>query len=258
MEMDSTNSAAAYVHGLCLYFSGDLDNSLILFHRSVILDPDNVHPNVQGMRMKAENLKQMRHEGNYLYKTGSFREAYTVYTKALAIDPRNQVMNSKLYCNRALANIKIGNISDAIRDCSRALEADDKHLKALLSRADCYKKQQKFEEAIKDYETALKIENSSGTLKKLKEAKILLDKFKRNFYNILGIDNTANNQEIKNAYKKQALQHHPDKHSNASVADRLKNEEHFKKVSEAYSTLSDTQQRMRYDTEQYNDERHRC
>lgn len=62
------------------------------------------------------------------------------------------------------------------------------------------------------------------------------------YYKILGIEKTASAEEIKKAYRKLALKWHPDKNPNNKAA-----EEKFKKISEAYAVLSDTQKRKDYD-----------
>ncbi|HKN83762.1 MAG TPA: molecular chaperone DnaJ [Pyrinomonadaceae bacterium] len=65
---------------------------------------------------------------------------------------------------------------------------------------------------------------------------------KRDYYEILGISRTATDQEIKSAYRRLAVKYHPDKNPNDSTA-----EEKFKEAAEAYSVLSDAEQRRRYD-----------
>lgn len=65
---------------------------------------------------------------------------------------------------------------------------------------------------------------------------------KRDYYEILGIERNASEQEIKSAYRKLAIQHHPDKNPNDSAA-----EDKFKEAAEAYSILSDAGQRASYD-----------
>ena len=67
-------------------------------------------------------------------------------------------------------------------------------------------------------------------------------KVKRDYYEVLGVTRTANDQEIKSAYRKLAMQWHPDRNPNNPDA-----EEKFKECSEAYSVLADSQQRARYD-----------
>ncbi|MFA7493599.1 MAG: DnaJ domain-containing protein, partial [Proteiniphilum sp.] len=65
---------------------------------------------------------------------------------------------------------------------------------------------------------------------------------KRDFYEILGVSKTATADEIKKAYRKKAIQFHPDKNPGDKGA-----EEKFKEAAEAYEVLSDEQKRARYD-----------
>jgi len=65
---------------------------------------------------------------------------------------------------------------------------------------------------------------------------------KRDFYEILGVSRTASDQDIKSAYRKLALKHHPDRNPGDKTA-----EEHFKEAAEAYSVLADADKRARYD-----------
>ena len=70
---------------------------------------------------------------------------------------------------------------------------------------------------------------------------------KRDFYEILGVSKTASADELKAAYRKQALKWHPDRWVNASDEEKKTAEANFKEASEAYSVLSDPQKRARYD-----------
>lgn len=210
MKFDSSSADAIYVRGLCLYYGDNLEKGLLHFQRALALDPD--HGNAKMMRLKAKSLKEKKENGNALFKSGSFREARDIYTEALAIDPLNTDTNSKLYYNRALVNSKIGNIRDAIGDCTSAYNANNNYLKAILLRAKCHNDMEQFEECVKDYETALKMEKTVEIRRLLKEAKLALKKSKRkDYYKILGIDKRASEDEIKKAYRKRALVHHPDR-----------------------------------------------
>ena len=65
---------------------------------------------------------------------------------------------------------------------------------------------------------------------------------KRDYYEILGVSKTANADEIKKAYRKTAMQYHPDRNPGDKAA-----EEKFKEAAEAYEVLSDTDKRAKYD-----------
>ncbi|MBP7388993.1 MAG: molecular chaperone DnaJ [Chitinophagales bacterium] len=65
---------------------------------------------------------------------------------------------------------------------------------------------------------------------------------KRDYYEILGVAKTASAEEIKKAYRKVALKHHPDRNQGDKGA-----EEKFKEAAEAYEVLSDAQKKARYD-----------
>ncbi|HET8739907.1 MAG TPA: molecular chaperone DnaJ [Acidimicrobiia bacterium] len=68
------------------------------------------------------------------------------------------------------------------------------------------------------------------------------DWLEKDFYEVLGVAETATQEEIKKAYRKLAQTHHPDANPGDESA-----EERFKEISEAYATLSDPEQRKEYD-----------
>ncbi len=65
---------------------------------------------------------------------------------------------------------------------------------------------------------------------------------KADYYEVLGVSRDANDQELKSAYRKQALKYHPDRNPGDHTA-----EEKFKEASEAYQVLSDADKRAAYD-----------
>ena len=65
---------------------------------------------------------------------------------------------------------------------------------------------------------------------------------KRDYYEVLGVSRSASKDEVKKAYRKLAMQYHPDRNPDSTEA-----EEHFKEVNEAYEVLSNDDKRRRYD-----------
>ena len=65
---------------------------------------------------------------------------------------------------------------------------------------------------------------------------------KRDYYEVLGVSREATPEELKRAYRKLAMQYHPDRNNGDKAA-----EERFKEIGEAYAVLSDPEKRQRYD-----------
>jgi molecular chaperone DnaJ len=65
---------------------------------------------------------------------------------------------------------------------------------------------------------------------------------KRDYYEVLGVPRNASEQEVKSAYRKLALKHHPDRNPGDSRAEEL-----FKEAAEAYGVIGDPEKRRRYD-----------
>ena len=70
----------------------------------------------------------------------------------------------------------------------------------------------------------------------------------KNYYDILGINKNASQDEIKKAYRKLSKEYHPDRKARASEEEKQEAEAKFKEVNEAYSVLSDEEKKNMYDT----------
>ena len=65
---------------------------------------------------------------------------------------------------------------------------------------------------------------------------------KQDYYEVLGVERSASGEELKRAYRRLAMRHHPDRNPDDSAA-----EHRFKDAKEAYEVLSDQQKRAAYD-----------
>ncbi|XP_057683502.1 sperm-associated antigen 1A-like [Corythoichthys intestinalis] len=108
------------------------------------------------------HLARMKNEGNHLFKHGQFGDALDKYSQAIdgctqagIGDPEDL---SILYSNRAACFLKVGNSSDCIEDCTKALELQPFYLKALLRRAAAYESLERYRKAYVDYKTVLQID----------------------------------------------------------------------------------------------------
>uniref|UniRef100_A0A8C2ZTE6 DnaJ homolog subfamily C member 7 n=1 Tax=Cyclopterus lumpus TaxID=8103 RepID=A0A8C2ZTE6_CYCLU len=249
LRMDSTNADALYVRGLCLYYEDCIDKAVQFFVQALRMAPD--HDKARLAFRNAKALKAKKEEGNKAFKEGHFEAAYELYSEALTIDPNNIKTNAKLYCNRATVGSKLKKLEQAVEDCTRAIKLDETYIKAYLRRAQCYMDMEQYEEAVRDYEKVYQTEKTKEHKHLLKHAQLELKKSKRkDYYKVLGVNKNATEDEIKKAYRKRALLHHPDRHSGATPELQKEEEKKFKEVGEAFSVLSDPKKKSRYDSGQ--------
>ncbi|KAM5584653.1 hypothetical protein ABKV19_004162 [Rosa sericea] len=226
--------------------------------------------------------------GNEAFQAGRHTEAVECYTTALSCNAESRPFTAVCFCNRAAAYKALGQITDAIADCSLAIALDGSYLKAISRRATLYEMIRDYGQAAKDLHRIVSLltkqleENinqcgtsdiSNSCKSDLKQARLRLSEIEEearkdiplDMYIILGIKPSISASEIKKAYRKAALRHHPDKavqfFARSETGDdglwkEIAEEAHkdadrlFKMIGEAYAVLSDSTKRARYDAEE--------
>ncbi|KAF4555494.1 Tetratricopeptide repeat-containing protein 1 [Elsinoe fawcettii] len=246
MSMLRSNSAdpdAMVLRGRALYGQGENEKAIQHFRQALSCDPD-LKAAVKFLRM-VQKLEKGKEEGNTHFKSGRYQKAVEVYTDALSVDPSNKGTNSKILQNRALCYTKLKQWANAIEDCDAALKLDPTYTKAKKTRAKALGESGDWDEAVRVLkDIAEQNPGEPGIQKEVRQAELELKKSKRkDYYKILSVEKDAGDNEIKKAYRKLAIVHHPDKNPDDPAA-----AERFKDIGEAYETLSDPQKRARYDS----------
>jgi DnaJ homolog subfamily C member 7 len=236
LRNNSHDPEALVLRGRALYFQGDNDKAIQHFRQAVNCDPD-YRDAVKYLRM-VQKLDRMKADGNAEYKAGHWAAAVEKYTETLEVDPLNKGTNSKLLQNRALCRIQLKDYKGAIEDCDRALSLDPTYTKAKKTRASALGQSGQWEDAVRELKEIQEQDPQDASIaKQLRNAELELKKSKRkDYYKILGVEKDADENQIKKAYRKAAIVHHPDKNPDDEHA-----EERFKDIGEAYETLSDPQ-----------------
>ena len=101
--------------------------------------------------------------------------------------------------------------SRSVDDCNLALAIDDTYIKAYLRRGKSLMELERYDEAVRDFEKIHRMERGNFEYRQLlNQARNELKKsLRKDYYAILGVDKHANEEDIKKAYKKRALEHHP-------------------------------------------------
>merc|ERR1712240_174591 len=115
-------------------------------------------------------------------------------------------------------------------------------------RADAFLQEDMFDEAINDFRTALEREEGFTRAKEglAKAQKLQKQAGKRDYYKILGVKRSATKKEINKAYKKLAMQWHPDKFQGEE--EKKSAEKKFMDIAAAKEVLTDPEMRQKYDS----------
>ena len=242
----STNPKYLYMKGLWYINEGNFNTGKKFFAQALKCDPDYLE--CQKALKKVKKTDSMKEEATNYFKEGDYENAIKGFTEWLELFPNNKSYNSAIYLNRSICYSKLKQQDNALKDINKAIECNPDYAKAYVKRGEINTELENLEEAVRDFENAKKISPTEfGVQQKLKEAKLKLKQAQRkNYYKILGVEKTAQPDEIKKAYRKLALKWHPDKNS-GSDEDKAKAEKMFKDIGEAYAVLSDPQKRDRYD-----------
>lgn len=242
------------IRARCLYNMGDMENCIKHLQSAMRSDPDNV--SVRAFYRRMREMEEKREGGNNAFKRAAYQEAIDLWTACIDMDPLNQKLVGKIYCNRATALSKLKRHEAAIKDCDKAISCDSEYIKAFQRRGDsrfALGGKENIEKAIEDYEKVMELNeqagNSNSEMKqKLRQAQVALKRAgRKDLYAILGVSQDADEAEIRKKYKHAALKYHPDKQSSKSEEEKKAAEANFKAISEAYEILSDKEKRERYD-----------
>merc|ERR1712037_334903 len=134
-----------------------------------------------------------------------------------------------------------------VRHCEIALQLDDQMIEAHIEIGEIKLRQEKYGEAVHAYKQAAQInQQDRRVVEGLQRAEAALKQSKqKNYYKILGVKRNANKRVIKKAYRKLALEFHPDKHEGEEA--KREAEKKFQEMAEAYEILSDPELRDKYD-----------
>lgn len=180
--------------------------------------------------------------GNEKYKKNLFNEAIRIYKEAsqLAKKLGDKDMSATIHFNLAMTYDKLGSFNQAADECALAVRLKDDYMKPHLKRAEIYERLRKFDEAVICWEHICELDSNNREyairLSRVRDAAKRLRK--GCYYQLLGLNpSNFTKEDLKKAYKRKALSHHPDRHPDADIVTRRIQEKLFKDASEAHSSL---------------------
>ncbi|KAI0727694.1 hypothetical protein C8Q72DRAFT_921987 [Fomitopsis betulina] len=247
------SSEALLKRVLVLFLTTDLSGAVIQVQEVLKLDPDNTE--AKAARSRFKSVLDLKQEGNTRFQNDNLIGAIEKWTNALELVAEKEEegcggrIRAILLLNRSRAKLKLGQHPDALKDVNAAGRLDPDNVKICITRARIYVGLELFDSAIQEFKAALEADTSKlaagdrrivqGELEEI-EQRSAKERLKvKDYYEILEIDRNSTTAQIRKAFRTQSLKHHPDK---GGIAEK------FRLVTEAYTTLSDTVARARYDT----------
>ncbi|THH18221.1 hypothetical protein EW146_g2715 [Bondarzewia mesenterica] len=276
------------LHALVLFLTGTFEYAARQILTTLRMDPDS--RKAKQLRLRVRTFEQLKAEGNEFFGDSQWRRAIDKYNEALQIvsekleEGNGGHIRALLLSNRAAAYVKLNQYKEARSDIKSSLTLHPTFFKAIRCRARINLHEECYDAAIEDFKQAIEYVRTEAERRALQaelneaERMAAIKRNKRkNHYDTLGmpkalfvilegmliraagLTRTCSVLEIKKAYKRESLKHHPDKvglccHSLCLIVLRIiaikgGNEERFKLVVEAYAILSDPLERSRHDAE---------
>lgn len=165
--------------------------------------------------------------------------------KELQVGGEAKLKSYRLLCE---AESRLKRTQKAIQSCSEALKLDENNIECLCHRAEAYLQAEDYEAAVRDYSKAQEASGgqpSQRVRQGLEKAHRLLQQSKKkDYYKVLGVSRDADQRTIKKAYRKKAIEYHPDKFQGGSRDDA---EKKMADINAAYEVLSNPDLKEKYD-----------
>ena len=241
------NPVGCWIRGRAAFLMGDGSLGIQLMQEALRLDPDS-----QEIKKSYKQSKQV-HEWMLLAQKATFSrkfdETIDLLTKCVTVFcplPAKSTLYANLYTTRAEAHLRLKHYSEALKDCALVVYAQEDCIPAWLIRFQAHHGLGEHAIALEHVRDLLQKWPQDPRLRQAYErADFLLRKEKRvDFYDLLGIPSISSEVEIRKAYKRKALELHPDK---APPDQQLVAQHRFQQLGQALEILTDDFQRKLWD-----------
>ncbi|OWZ02752.1 hypothetical protein PHMEG_00025634, partial [Phytophthora megakarya] len=250
LRLDPSNLIALQMRGEVLYSLGDkqsLEAAQSHYRQGLHSDPE--HKGIKSLYRRLKKVLKYMNRAEDAMQRGAHAEAVDEWHSVLEVDPAHSTMNKEFYLQLCVSELRLKHFSEARGACEMVVSIDDGYALAFAKLSETQIGLELYEDAVRSAKRAAELDDSSNEFKeKVAQAEAALKQSKtKNYYKILGVARNSEAKEIKKAYRKQALEWHPDKHTDKDEAEREAVEKRFHDIAEAYEILSNDETRAKYD-----------
>lgn len=250
LKLESSSIPALQMRGEVLYSLGDkqsLEAAVTHFRQGLHSDPE--HKGLKKLYRQIKKLLKFIGNAEDEMARGEYTEAVSDWESAIDVDPMHGELNKELYFQLCVSQLHLKQYAKAQNACDHALRIDGNNAAAHAKLSEALLGLEQYEEAVRVAKRAYELDNDSREYQEaVHRAEAALKQSKnKNYYKILGVARDVSSKEIKKAYRKQALEWHPDKHADKEDTEREEVNKKFHDIAEAYEILSNEEKRAAYD-----------
>jgi len=246
---------AIYFRGHIYYSLGEYDLANKHMQQGLKMDPE--HKKCKEMFRLLKKITNLRKAADAATASSTAAigkdGALQAWDDLTSADPSSVRLQAARAFGKCQVYLKTQEWHSIIKHCNEASGFGEQHSsRETIARAHCgvgraHVQLEEFEDAVRAYQRGKDVkgddheanEGHNNAQKLLKMSK------RKDYYKILGIDKGSSEQQIKKAYRKLALVHHPDKQTDP--AKKASSEKKFKEVADAYEVLMDPEKKARFD-----------
>merc|ERR1719499_117373 len=243
-KLTSDNTGGFFKLATLHYQLGEADESLNEIRECLKLDPE--HKDCYPMYKKLKKVVKFLVGAKEAREGEDWESCVASAQKVLKNEPSVTGVRFHAYDRLCHCEGESGNPVESRKACSEAIKIEDEP-RLYCDRADAYLQEDMFDEALRDFRTALEKDEGFTRAKEgvAKAQKLQKQAGKRDYYKILGVKRSATKKEISKAYKKLAIQWHPDKFQDEE--EKKAAEKKFMDIAAAKEVLTDADLRAKYD-----------
>jgi DnaJ family protein C protein 3 len=233
---------AIYLRSKAFLYIGDTEACLRHLEACLRFDP---HFEIcKNDRERLMNFQRSLRAAEHFIQQRKGHEAITELNRCFAYDPQYDVVKPRLYLLKCKAFVTTKDGPNALEACDKAIALDNTNVDAYLEKGEAQILLSDYDNALKSFQKVFEVERFNAAANDGIRRVLRLQKManRKDLYKILGVSKTASSVEIKRAYRKLAVKHHPDKNKDNPEAAKM-----FSDISNAYIILSDPEKRDRYD-----------
>eukprot|EP01094_Clydonella_sp_ATCC50884_P029454 TRINITY_DN9231_c0_g1_i1.p1 TRINITY_DN9231_c0_g1~~TRINITY_DN9231_c0_g1_i1.p1 ORF type:complete len:500 (-),score=147.90 TRINITY_DN9231_c0_g1_i1:82-1581(-) len=243
LKVNARNLEGLLLRGLALSASGDIDTAMKFYRQGLKSDPEN--KKLKEQYTKLRKFSKIFEAAREAYSNQKWKDALENYRDAAEMMPQwheVHIMFERM-CN-SLVQLRMP--KEAIVECNRALGIRDDLFEAHLFKGEAYLLEDELDLAYREISRARQVnQNDRRGMDAFRRVERLQKMASRkDYYKILGVNKASTPKEIRKAYRKLALEWHPDKHK---ADGKEEAQRRFTDINEAYEVLNDEEKRGKYD-----------